>query len=65
MRGDGRVFQRGESWWIQFQARGKQHREPARLPDRNGVLQPAKNEAEGRKALKARRAEVLGGRKGR
>ena len=56
------MFQRGDSWWIQFQARGEQHREPARLPDRDGVVQPAKNEAEARKALKARRAEVLGGR---
>jgi hypothetical protein len=56
VRGDGRVFQRGGSWWIQFQARGQQHREPARLPDRDGVLRAAKNEAE------ARRAEVLGER---
>ena len=62
MRGDGRVFLRGKSWWLQFEAQDGQQREPARILDSIGVLRPAKNEAEARRALKARRAEVLGGR---
>jgi integrase len=62
VRGDGRVFQRGSSWWIQFQARGEQHREPARLPDKDGILQPAKKATEAKRALRIRRAEILGGR---
>ena len=62
MRGDGRVFQRGSSWWIAFYAHGEKQREPARVPDANGVLRPEKNEAEARRALRVRRSEVLGGR---
>ncbi len=62
MRGDGRAFKRADSWRLQYQAQGSQHREPARVPDRDGVLRPAKNEAEALRALRTRRAEILGGR---
>jgi len=62
-RGEGRVFSRGERWWIQYSVRGRQHREPARVEDRKlGRLRPAKDEAEAWKALRARRREVEGGR---
>jgi integrase len=33
-RGDGRVFQRGQIWWVQFYVDGRQHRESAKTTDR-------------------------------
>jgi integrase len=62
MRGDGRIFQRGGSWWIQFQAQGQQHREPARIVTDDGIERPARTDVEARRALKARRRDVLSGR---
>jgi integrase len=61
VRGDGRVYQQGSRWWVGFRTGGKEIREAARLPDRDGVLRPAKNETEARRFLKARVRTVLGG----
>jgi integrase len=33
MRGDGRVFRRGGTWWVGYYLRGKQYRESAHTPD--------------------------------
>jgi integrase len=33
-RGDGRIFQRGRTWWIQFYVDGRQQRESAKTADR-------------------------------
>jgi integrase len=48
-RGDGRVYQRKGTarWWIQYSVRGKQYREPG-----------GRSEAEARKRLRARQAEI-------
>jgi integrase/predicted DNA-binding transcriptional regulator AlpA len=62
VRGDGFVYPRGGSWWIQYQLNGERVREPAKIANRDGVQQPAKTEAEALRYLRARRAEVLGGR---
>ena len=62
MRGDGFTYKQGKRWWVGFRAGGKLHREPARIPDKAGVLRPAKSEAEARRYLRARREDVLGGR---
>jgi len=62
MRGDGFVYQRGPAWWVQYSANGQRIREAAKVPDKAGVLRPAKTEAEAWRYLRARRAEVLGGR---
>ena len=48
MRGDGRLFQRGEAWWIALYVDGKQQRESARTTDRakaEKYLQRRRNEA--------------------
>lgn len=37
-RGDGTVYQRGATWWIQYSHRGKVERESAHSPDRNVAL---------------------------
>jgi len=34
MRGDGRLFLRGNTWWVQFNVDGRQHRESAKTADR-------------------------------
>src|SRR5688572_22437397 len=51
MRGDGRVFQRGNRWWIAYYApqngRSVEHREPG-----------GKTEAEARRLLRQRLCEV-------
>ncbi|MBZ5639165.1 MAG: tyrosine-type recombinase/integrase [Acidobacteriia bacterium] len=57
MRGDGRVFERGHRWFIQYYFRGKPVREPGGLDGRG-----AKSEAEARKRLKARLKEIYGDR---
>jgi integrase len=62
MRGDGRVFQRGRSWWMQYQAHGQQQREPARVVGADGLARPARSEREALRALQARRSDVLAGR---
>jgi integrase len=62
MRGDGRVYKRGSRWWLQFMALGKKRREPAQVLGEDGLERPARDEREARRALKARRAEVLGRR---
>jgi len=46
MRGDGRVFQRGNRWWIAFYVHGEEVREPG-----------GKTERDARKKLKARKNE--------
>ena len=42
-RGGGRVFQRGQTWWISFYDHGREHRESAGLTatrgDAEGLLQ--------------------------
>lgn len=62
MRGDGRVYQQGASWWIQLSVRGQRIREAAKVTDKAGVLRPAKDEREALRFLRTRREEVLGGR---
>lgn len=62
MRGDGRVFQRSGRWWVAYFVRGVEHREPAKVADRDGALRPAANGQEARRFLKARRREIEGGR---
>lgn len=49
MRGDGRVFQRGARWWIEYWNRGEQFRESA-----------GKTEAAAAKKLRARLKEIAG-----
>jgi integrase len=62
VRGDGRVYQRSSNrWWLEFWYKGNCYREPAMLPDRSGVMHPAKTEAEALKRLQARRREIMGG----
>ncbi|HEX7422878.1 MAG TPA: site-specific integrase [Terriglobales bacterium] len=51
MRGDGRVYQRGERWWIEYWHRGRQYRESAGATEK--VAQ---------KKLRARLAERLSSR---
>lgn len=51
MKGDGRVYQRGARWWIEYWVRGKQFRETG-----------GKTEKEAGKTLKARLKEIYGGR---
>ncbi len=51
MRGDGRVYQRGNTWWIEFWHRGKQFRESG-----------GPSEKKARIKLKARMKEILGDR---
>lgn len=62
MRGDGRAYQRGSRWWIEYWVRGEQFREPAIIVDRNDTVRPARSEREAVKHLEARRREILGGR---
>ncbi len=50
MRGDGRVFQRGRRWWIEYWVRGRQFRESAGATEREALCK-----------LKARLKEVYGG----
>jgi integrase len=57
MRGDGRVFKRGQLFWVQYYFRGKQVREPGGFDGRG-----AATEAEARKKLKARMREIHGER---
>ncbi len=48
MRGDGRVFKRGEKWWISFYVDGREQRESAKTND----------EEKARKYLRAKLKEV-------
>ena len=61
MRGDGRVFKRGNAFWISYYApkdgRRVERREPA-IVDDHGKARPAKNETEARRLLKHRRDQV-------
>ena len=52
MRGHGTVYQRGETWWIQYSLRGKVFRESSHSKDRNVAL----------KLLKRRLGEASRGR---
>jgi hypothetical protein len=52
MRGVGRVFQRGSTWWIAFYHRGKEIRESAKNA----------SESQARKILKRRLGEISAGR---
>lgn len=49
MRGDGRVYQRGRRWWLEYWNRGEQFREPG-----------GKTEDAARKKLRARFREIAG-----
>jgi integrase len=49
VRGDGRVYQRGSRWWIEYWHRGESFREPA-----------GKDEAAAAKKLRARLREIAG-----
>jgi len=51
-RGDGTVYQRGATWWIQYSHRGKVERESSHSPDRKVAL----------KLLKYRNGEAARGR---
>jgi integrase len=51
MRGDGRVYKRGNRWWVEYWVRGKQFREPGGANDR-----------EARRKLKDRMKEIHGDR---
>src|ERR1700730_12391330 len=51
-RGDGTVYQRGVTWWIQYSHRGKVERESSHSPDRKVAL----------KLLKYRNGEAARGR---
>jgi integrase len=62
MRGDGRIFQRGERWWVAYFVRGAEVREPAKVALKDGILRPAETAQEARRFLKARRREIEGGR---
>ncbi|MGC2769542.1 MAG: tyrosine-type recombinase/integrase [Candidatus Acidiferrum sp.] len=42
-RGDGRIFQRGRTWWVQFYVDGRQHRESAQTADRKKADQYLRN----------------------
>jgi integrase len=61
MRGDGRVFLRGERFWISYYrpeaGRMVEEREPAYVAD-GDTSRPARTEAEARRALKRRRDEI-------
>jgi integrase len=61
MRGDGYVYQQGSRWWVGFYVGGQLIRKPARLPDHDGVLKPAKNETEALRFLRACVREARGG----
>ena len=50
MRGDGRVYQRGRRWWIEYWVNGKSFRESG-----------GKSRSEAKQKLKLRRQEILGG----
>ncbi len=50
MRGDGRVFQRGNRWWVSYYLNGTNFRHPG-----------GSTEAEARKTLKAKMWEAAGG----
>jgi hypothetical protein len=50
--GEGRIFLRGETWWIQYGHRGQDHRESSRSPERKVAL----------RLLKKRLAEIHSGR---
>jgi integrase len=52
MRGHGTVYQRGQTWWVQYSLRGKVFRESAYSPDRKDAL----------KLLKRRLGEASRGR---
>ena len=54
MRGDGRIYKRGEVFWVCYYLRGKQFREPAKNKDGKNVADPT----EAQKFLKARLREV-------
>jgi hypothetical protein len=48
MRGLGRIFKRGDIWWVSYHHRGKEYRESSR----------SQNEGEARKLLKKRLGEM-------
>ncbi len=50
MRGDGRIYQRGRRWWIEYWVNGKSFRESG-----------GKSRSEAKQKLKLRRQEILGG----
>ena len=58
MRGDGSIYRRGNRWWLCYHVNGKLKREPARVVDRNGALQPARTPVEANRALKRKRDEI-------
>ena len=51
MRGDGRIFKRGQRWWIAYYVRGKEYRESA-----------GRTEAEAKRRLRTRLNEIHGDR---
>ena len=48
MRGDGRIFKRGETWWMSFYVDGREHRESCKTTD----------EAKATKTLRAKLKEI-------
>jgi len=51
MRGQGRIYQRGERWWIAYYVRGKEYRESA-----------GSTKADAKRFLKVRQREIHGDR---
>ena len=57
--GDGRVYRRGTSWWLQYSVEGRRFREAARVYDpKLRRKRPVRNEAEAEKVLKMRLREA-------
>jgi integrase len=51
MRGDGRIFQRGNRWWISYNVNGRNYRQPG-----------GDTEADARRLLKSKRNDIAGNR---
>lgn len=55
MRGHGTVYQRGQTWWIQYSLRGKVYRESAHSPERKAALKLLKH-----RLSESGRGQILG-----
>lgn len=62
MRGDGRIFQRGEIYWVAYYLRGKEHREAAKTKDGKNTGDPIAAMKFLRARLKEVHADEVGGR---
>jgi integrase len=62
MRGDGRIFQRAEFYWVAYYLRGKEYREAAKTKDGKNTTDPKVAEKFLRARLKDVHADEVGGR---